>query len=76
VSIARALINSPSILIADEPTGDLDTQTTREIMEIFRNISQDGTAVLMVTHELDTVQYGNRNFVMDSGVLQEKTERN
>jgi len=74
VSIARALINGPSILIADEPTGDLDTQTTGEIMDIFRDISQGGTAVLMVTHELDTVQYGNRAFVVDGGVLQEKDE--
>lgn len=72
VSIARALINEPALLIADEPTGDLDTQTTMEIMELFRRISQNGTAILMVTHELDTVSYGNRTFVMDSGILTEQ----
>ncbi|MDR0983801.1 MAG: ABC transporter ATP-binding protein [Ruminococcus sp.] len=72
VYIARALINNPKILLADEPTGDLDVQTTKEIMEIFRDISQSGTAVLMVTHEPDTLQYGNKTFVMDGGILQEK----
>jgi putative ABC transport system ATP-binding protein len=71
VYIARALINNPHILIADEPTGDLDTQTTKEIMGIFRDISKSGTAILMVTHELDTLQYGNRTFVMDNGLLKE-----
>lgn len=73
VSIARALINDPDFMIADEPTGDLDPQTTSEIMELFSEISQNGTAILMVTHELDTVDYGNSVYVMDSGVL---TSRN
>jgi ABC-type lipoprotein export system ATPase subunit len=72
VSIARALINDPGLLIADEPTSDLDAQTTGEIMQLFRLISQKGTAVLMVTHELDTVSYGKRTFVMVSGVLTEQ----
>lgn len=72
VSIARALINDPAILIADEPTGDLDSQSTTEIMELFRGISQKGTAILMVTHELDTVDYGNSVYVMDSGILTKK----
>ncbi len=73
VSIARALINDPDILIADEPTGDLDSQTTADIMELFSEISQNGTAILMVTHELDTVDYGSSVYVMDSGIL---TRRN
>lgn len=72
VAIARALINCPLILIADEPTGDLDTQTTKEIMEIFQSISKQGTAVLMVTHEPDTTVYGNKVFVMENGFLLEK----
>lgn len=74
VSIARALMNDPAILIADEPTGDLDPRTTTNIMELFREISQNGTAVLMVTHELDTVDYGNLVYVMDSGVLTRRDE--
>jgi putative ABC transport system ATP-binding protein len=72
VSIARALVNHPVLLIADEPTGDLDAQTTAEIMKLFRRISEEGTAVLMVTHEPDTIDYGNRIFLMDSGVLKEQ----
>ncbi len=69
VSIARALMNDPAIVIADEPTGDLDLNTTADIMELLRGISQKGTAILMVTHELDTVSYGNSTYVMEAGVL-------
>jgi putative ABC transport system ATP-binding protein len=72
VSIARALINDPVMLIADEPTGDLDTGTTAEIMELFSRIAQKGTAILLVTHEPDTVSYGNRVYIMDAGTLTEK----
>ncbi len=69
VSIARALINEPALVIADEPTGDLDSQTTYEIMKLFSEITHKGTAILMVTHELDTVDYGNSVYTMDSGKL-------
>lgn len=72
MSIARALINSPALLIADEPTSDLDLQTARDIMELFRRAAQNGTAVLMVTHDLETVEYGNRTLTMDGGVLTEQ----
>jgi putative ABC transport system ATP-binding protein len=68
-AIARALINEPRLLIADEPTSDLDTQTTAEIMGLFRTIAQEGTAVLIVTHELDTLDYGNKTYSMDAGNL-------
>ncbi len=71
VSIARALINNPVILIADEPTSDLDAQTTAEVMELLKRITQRGTAVIMVTHDLDAVDYENRVFRMDSGILTE-----
>jgi putative ABC transport system ATP-binding protein len=69
VSIARSLINEPRLLIADEPTGDLDAQTTAEIMELFSRIAREGTAVLIVTHELDALNYGNKTFSMDAGNL-------
>lgn len=69
VSIARALVNEPLILIADEPTGDLDTRTTAEIMALFSRIAGEGTAVLIVTHEPDTLVYGNRTYTMDAGSL-------
>ena len=69
VSIARALMCSHDLLVLDEPTGDLDPETTAEIMELLKSIAEQGTAVLMVTHELDTTTYGNRTYVMDRGRL-------
>ncbi|MDR0629548.1 MAG: ABC transporter ATP-binding protein [Treponema sp.] len=68
-ALARALINKPQLLIADEPTSDLDVETTAEIMELFSRIAQKGTAVLIVTHELDTLNYGNKTYLMDAGNL-------
>ncbi|MFP3090275.1 ABC transporter ATP-binding protein [Treponema sp. TIM-1] len=68
-AIARALINEPRLLIADEPTSDLDVETTAEIMGLFSRIAQEGTAVLIVTHELDTLDYGNKTYSMDAGNL-------
>jgi putative ABC transport system ATP-binding protein len=68
-AIARALINEPQLLIADEPTSDLDVQTTAEIMGLFKTIAREGTAVLIVTHELDTLDYGNKTYSMDAGNL-------
>ncbi|MCL2210568.1 MAG: ABC transporter ATP-binding protein [Treponema sp.] len=69
VAIARSLINKPALLIADEPTNDLDAQTTSEVMKLLSSIAQEGTAVLIVTHELDTLSYGNKTYKMDNGVL-------
>lgn len=71
-AIARALINSPEILIADEPTGDLDEETTKEVMKLFYNINSRGTTILMVTHEYDITSFGNRLCIMSSGKLIEK----
>jgi putative ABC transport system ATP-binding protein len=68
-SIARSLVNGPRLLIADEPAGDLDARTTAEIMELFDRIAGEGTAVLMVTHELDTLNYGKKIYSMDEGNL-------
>jgi len=69
VAIARSLINKPSLLIADEPTNDLDPETTEEIMKLLRSITEDGTAILVVTHELDTLSYGNKTYTMNNGNL-------
>lgn len=70
VAVARALINDPDILIADEPTNDLDAENAREISELFRRIADEGTAVLMVTHNLDTVKETDKRFVMKKGRLE------
>jgi len=72
VSIARSLINEPVLLMADEPTSDLDAQTTGEIMSLFSRIAQNGTAILMVTHEPDTLDFASRVFRMESGILTER----
>lgn len=71
VLIARALMNEPDVLIADEPTSDLDVETTREIMELFTRINKRGTTILVVTHELDTLDFGNRVLTMTAGRLTE-----
>ncbi|MDR1378916.1 MAG: ABC transporter ATP-binding protein [Synergistaceae bacterium] len=71
VSIARSLFSAPDLLIADEPTGDLDAETTAEIMALFSSIREEGTSILMVTHELDLLQGVDRRYVMESGRLME-----
>jgi putative ABC transport system ATP-binding protein len=76
VTIVRGLVMAPDLLIADEPTSDLDARTTMEVMELFRQISQNGTAVVMVTHEPDAASFGNRAFIMESGVLTEGSAMN
>ncbi len=67
VAIARALVNQPKLLLADEPTGNLDSQTSIEIMGIFQNLNQRGMTVVMVTHELDIARYGMRTVIMRDG---------
>ncbi len=71
ISIVRALLISPRLLIADEPTGDLDQETTREIMELFTSVAKEGTAVLMVTHDMNAIRYGKRNLTMKAGKIEE-----
>ncbi|MDR1908854.1 MAG: ABC transporter ATP-binding protein [Spirochaetaceae bacterium] len=71
VSIARGLINEPALLIADEPTGDLDPGNAAGIMELFAGAARDGMTVLLVTHDPALARYGNRRFLMERGVLTE-----
>src|SRR6266513_660258 len=68
-AIARALINEPEILLADEPTGNLDSRTSVEIMGIFQQLNESGITVIMVTHEPDIAAYAQRNVVMRDGVI-------
>ncbi len=69
--IARALMNDPKIILADEPTGDLDVENTREVMETFAKINESGTTVLIISHELDTLSYGKSIYTMVDGKMYE-----
>ena len=71
VAIARALINGPSLLIADEPTGDLDVATELEIMELFRQLNLEGMTIVMVTHNPDLEPYATRTYRMADGKIAE-----
>ena len=67
VAIARSLINDPSIIMADEPTGNLDSKSTKEVMEIFSNLYQSGKTVILVTHELGVANYAERHVILSDG---------
>src|SRR5881396_989373 len=69
VAIARALINEPEILLADEPTGNLDSRTSVEIIGIFQQLNERGITVIMVTHEQDIAAYAQRNVMMRDGLI-------
>lgn len=73
VLIARALMNEPKILLADEPTSDLDSATSFEIMEMLKKINDDGTTIIIVTHDDDLLKYGSRLLEMSDGKLKEVT---
>jgi putative ABC transport system ATP-binding protein len=67
VAIARALVNQPALLLADEPTGNLDSQTSIEIMGVFQKLNDSGITIVMVTHELDIAHYTKRTVIMRDG---------
>ncbi len=75
VAIARALVNDPSLILADEPTGNLDTRTSYEIMDIFENIHSGGNTVVLVTHEEDIANHARRVVRLRDGVI-ESDKRN
>jgi putative ABC transport system ATP-binding protein len=67
VAIARSLVNQPALLLADEPTGNLDSQTSIEIMGVFQKLNNEGITIVMVTHELDIARYTKRTVVLRDG---------
>jgi putative ABC transport system ATP-binding protein len=67
VAIARAIANQPSVLLADEPTGNLDSRTSAEIMTLFQSLNERAITIVMVTHELDIARFAKRNVVMRDG---------
>lgn len=69
VAIARALVNQPALLLADEPTGNLDSQTSIEIMGVFQKLNEEGITIVMVTHELDIARYTKRMVILRDGKI-------
>jgi len=70
VAIARALINNPSIILADEPTGNLDTKTSQVVMEAFRELNQKGHTIILITHEMDVADCANRIIHIRDGKIE------
>lgn len=78
VAIARAIVNQPKLVIADEPTGALDSKTSKEIMDIFEKLNQDGTTIIMVTHDSEVAEHAMRTVYIRDGRLynDEKSVKN
>ena len=76
VAIARALVNNPSLLLADEPTGNLDSKTSVEVMEIFGKIQEAGNTVVLVTHEEDIASYAHRVVRLKDGLVESDKDHN
>jgi putative ABC transport system ATP-binding protein len=75
VAIARALVNDPSILLADEPTGNLDSSTSAEIMRVFESLADEGQTVIMVTHEPDIAAHARRVVILRDGIIETDEKR-
>lgn len=74
VAIARALVNDPSIILADEPTGNLDSKTSYDIMELFEVLHQNGNTIIMVTHEEDIAKHAHRIVRLRDGLVESDEE--
>lgn len=71
VAIARALVNNPSLILADEPTGNLDSKTSASIMELFANLHAKGQTIVLVTHENDIAEFAQKTVLLKDGIIQE-----
>ncbi|MBL7797244.1 MAG: macrolide ABC transporter ATP-binding protein, partial [Saprospiraceae bacterium] len=76
VAVARALVNDPAIILADEPTGNLDTKTSHEIMALFEQIHRAGNTVILVTHEADIAQHAHRIVRLRDGLVETDEKNN
>lgn len=73
VAIARALVTNPGILLADEPTGALDSKTGVDIMRLFHELHREGNTIIVITHEQDIANYANRNIFIKDGTIHSDT---
>ncbi len=74
VAIARAIVNNPQIILADEPTGNLDTKTGMEIMNLFQKLNKEGRTIIMITHENDIASFGNRIIRLKDGKIESESQ--
>lgn len=74
VAIARAIVNEPVILFADEPTGSLDTKTAKEILELFQSLNRDGQTIIMVTHNLENLAYVSHSVQIRDGIIEKNLQ--
>ena len=72
VAIARAIVNNPKLLLADEPTGALDSKSGAQVMELFQRLNEEGVSVLMITHDAEIASHAKRVVTIKDGILQEK----
>ena len=72
VAIARAIVNNPKLLLADEPTGALDSKSGDQVMELFQRLNEEGVSVLMITHDAEIASHAKRVVTIKDGILQEK----
>jgi putative ABC transport system ATP-binding protein len=76
VAIARALVNNPQIILADEPTGNLDSKSANEIIEILHDLNKRGVTIILVTHNLNLIKYCHRVFWLKDGLIEKEVEQN
>ncbi|MHB0975609.1 MAG: ABC transporter ATP-binding protein [Candidatus Aquicultorales bacterium] len=74
VSIARALVNNPDIILADEPTGNLDSKTGKDILDVLTNLNREGRTIILVTHNPENAKYAKRRLLMTDGAVKEEEE--
>ncbi|HDD52918.1 MAG TPA: ATP-binding cassette domain-containing protein, partial [Thermosulfidibacter takaii] len=72
VAIARAIVNNPSLLLADEPTGNLDSASSQEVMEIFQEMNREGRTIVLITHDQEVAAYASRRIILRDGRILEE----